>query len=80
MVLEPPSCNTSFHVGKHQYTLRAYCYNTSFSQTVFMISITTNRAEHACTTVIIKLKYVFMCEHKPAISIMLSLLNYAGHM
>ena len=43
------------------------------SQTVFMLSITINRAEHVCATVIIKHNYMLMCNHKIVINIMLCL-------
>ena len=48
------------------------------SQTVFMLSIAINRAEHVCATVIIKHNYMLMCNHKIAIN-MLCLLNSTGH-
>ena len=53
--------------------------NRPFSQTVFMLSIAINRAEHVCATVIIKHNYMLMCNHKIAINIMLCLLNSTGH-
>ena len=43
------------------------------SQTVFMLSIAINRAEHVCATVIIKHNYMLMCNHKIVINIMLCL-------
>ena len=49
------------------------------SQTVFMLSTAINRAEHVCTTVIIKHNYMLMCNHKIVINIMLCLLNSTGH-
>ena len=49
------------------------------SQTVFMLSIAINRAEHVCATVIIKHNYMLMCNHKIVINIMLCLLNSTGH-
>ena len=49
------------------------------SQTVFMLSIAINRAEHVCATVIIKHNYMLMCNHKNVINIMLCLLNSTGH-
>ena len=49
------------------------------SQTVFMLSIAINRAEHVCATVIIKHNYMLMCNHKIVINIMLCLLNNTGH-
>ena len=49
------------------------------SQTVFMLSIAINRAEHVCATVIIKHNYMLMCNHKFVINIMLCLLNSTGH-
>ena len=49
------------------------------SQTVFMLSIAINRAEHVCATVIIKHNYMLMCNHKIVINIMLCLLNCTGH-
>ena len=56
-----------------------YLGNRRFSQTVFMLSIAINRAEHVCATVIIKHNYMLMCNHKIAINIMLCLLNRTGH-
>ena len=49
------------------------------SQTVFMLSIAINRAEHVCATVITKHNYMPMCNHKIVINIMLCLLNSTGH-
>ena len=49
------------------------------SQTVFMLSIAINRAEHVCVTVIVKHNDMLMCNHKIVISIMLCLLNSTGH-
>ena len=48
------------------------CYRP-ISQTVFMLSIAINRAEHVCATVIIKHNYMLMCNHKIVINIMLCL-------
>ena len=53
--------------------------NRPISQTVFMLSIAINRAEHICATVIIKHNYMLMCNHKIVINIMLCLLNSTGH-
>ena len=53
--------------------------NRPISQTVFMLSIAMNRAEHVCATVIIKHNYMLMCNHKIVINIMLCLLNSTGH-
>ena len=49
------------------------------SQTMFMLSIAINRAEHVCATVIIKHNYMLMCNHKIVINIMLCLVNSTGH-
>ena len=49
------------------------------SQTVFMLSIAINRAEHVCATVIIKHNYMLMCNHEIVANIMLCLLNSTGH-
>ena len=49
------------------------------SQTVFILSIAINRAEHVCAIVIIKHNYMLMCNHKIVINIMLCLLNSTGH-
>ena len=54
-------------------------HNRPISQTVFMLSIAINRAEHVCATVIIKHNYMLMCYHKIVINIMLCLLNRTGH-
>ena len=47
--------------------------NRPISQTVFMLSIAINRAEHVCATVIIKHNYMLMCNRKIVINIMLCL-------
>ena len=49
------------------------------SQTVFMLSIAINRAEHVCASVNIKHTYMLMCNHKIVINIMLCLLYSTGH-
>ena len=54
-------------------------YYRPISQTMFMLSIAINRAEHVCATVIIKHNYMLMCNHKIVINIMLCLLNSIGH-
>ena len=59
-----------------RYTLASY---RPISQTVFMLSIAINRAEHVCAIVIIKHNYMLMCNHKIVIHIMLCLLNSTGH-
>ena len=61
------------HVPGYVYIYRA------ISQTVFMLSIAINRAEHVYATVIIKHNYMLMCNHKIVINIMLCLLNSTGH-
>ena len=48
-------------------------FNRPISQTVFMLLIAINRAEHVCATVIIKHNYMLMCNHKIVINIMLCL-------
>ena len=53
--------------------------NRPISQTVFMLSIAINRAEHVRATVIIKHNYMLMCNHKIVINIMLCLFNSTGH-
>ena len=55
------------------------CNYRPISETVFMLSIAINRAEHVCATVIIKHNYMLMCNHKIVINIMLCLLNSTGH-
>ena len=49
------------------------------SQTVFMLSIAINRAEHVYATIIIKHNDMLMCNHKIVLNIMLCLLNSTGH-
>ena len=49
------------------------------SQTVFMLLIAINRAEHVCATVMIKQNYMQMCNHKIVINIMLCLLVAIMH-
>ena len=58
-------CMNSVAVSKIQYR--------PISQTVFMLSIAINRAEHVCATVIIKHNCMLMCSHKIVINIMLCL-------
>ena len=69
--------------GWFRYTSRAGNVMSSvdrpISQTVFMLSIAINRAEHVCATVIMKHNYMLMCNHKIVINIMLCLLNSTGH-
>ena len=50
----------------------------TISQTVFMLSIAINRANHVCATVIIKHNCMLVCNHKIVINIMLCLLNSTG--
>ena len=59
-------------------TLKSFGHQP-ISQTVFMLSIAINRANHVCATVIIKHNYMLMCNHKIDINIMLCLLNSIGH-
>ena len=64
----------------HCHRKESYKYNNRpISQTVFMLSIAINRAEHVCATVIIKHNCMLMCNHKIVINIMLCLLNSTGH-
>ena len=60
------------------YFILTYLYRP-ISQTVFMLLIATNRAEHVCATVFIKHNYMLMCNHKIAKNITLCLLNSTGH-
>ena len=62
-----------------KFTLTKHRAYRPISQTVFMLSIAINRAEHVCTTVIIKHNCMLMCNHKIVINIMLCLLNSTGH-
>ena len=48
------------------------------SQTMFMLSIAINRAEHVCGTVVIKHNYMLIYTQQLAINIILSL-NSTGH-
>ena len=69
-----------FHKPDYTYTVNRTCRGyRPISQTVFMLSIAINRAEHVCATVIIKHNYMLMCNHKIVINIMLCLLNSTGH-
>ena len=45
------------------------------SETVFILSIAINRAEHVCAIVIIKHNNMLNCNHKIILNIMLCLLN-----
>ena len=54
------------------------CYR-AISQTVLILSIAINRAEHVYATVIIKHNYMLIYNHTVVINIMLCLLNSAGH-
>ena len=49
------------------------------SQTLFLLSIAINRAEHVYVTVISKHNYMLMCNHKIVINLMLCLLNSTVH-
>ena len=79
--------NFSVSVSKHQSYKCSLVYRSTLlaqryrpiSETVFMLSIAINRAEHVCDTVIIKHNYMLMCNHKIVINIMLCLLNSTGH-
>ena len=64
---------------KIRNSIRTTATDRPISQTVFMLSIAINRAEHVCATVIIKHNYMLMCNHKIVINIMLCLLNSTGH-
>ena len=57
--------------------MRARLYKYTHTQTVFRSAIVINRTEDAYSVVIIKHKYMLMCNHKIRISIMLCLLNSA---
>ena len=46
------------------FCIIAYYLYRPISQTVFMLSIAINRAEHVCATVIIKHNYTLMCNLK----------------
>ena len=78
-----PLISLPTRVTDHSATLRDnIIYSTEYrpiSQTVFMLSMAINRAEHVCATVIIKHNYMLMCNHKFVINIMLCLLNSTGH-
>ena len=69
--------------NNHNFLIKTYTthpgINRPISQTVFMLSIAINRAEHICATVIIKHNYMLMCNYKIVINIMLCLLNSTGH-
>ena len=73
MVLKLSLCAVRFTL---LYIIFAY---RPISQTMFMLSIAINRAEHVCATVIIKHNYMLMCNHKIVINIMLCLLNSTEH-
>ena len=69
-----------WHIAnRYNYTKLYVVSYRPISQTVFMLSIAINRAEHVCATVIIKHNYMLMCNHKIVINIMLCLLNSTGH-
>ena len=54
----------SVSVSVHPNTLTHKPLYRPISQTMFMLSIAINRANHVCTTVIIKHNYMLMCNHK----------------
>ena len=66
--LEPPFHLHAFISQTCKYNLPDLL-NRPISQTVFMLSIAINRAEHVCATVIIKHNYMLMCNHKIVINI-----------
>ena len=66
------------YLDKRIIYIYIYIYRT-ISQTVFMLSIAINRAEHVYATVIIEHNYMLMCNHKIVRNIMLCLLNSTGH-
>ena len=52
------------------------CYEyRPISQTVFMLSIAINRAEHVCAAVIIKDNYMLMCNYPPRSTVLFAILN-----
>ena len=63
----------------HKFCVPSCVIYRAISQTVFMLSIAINRAEHVCATAIIKYNYMLMCNHKIVINIMLCLLNSTGN-
>ena len=71
--------NKIYTCANRVYMLTQIHAYRAISQTVFMLSIATNRAEHVYATVIIKHNYMLMCNHKFVINIMLCLLNSTGH-
>ena len=73
-----PALNRVIYAPHDHNTGRVY-YSRPFSQTMLMLSIAINRAEHVCAAVISKHNYMPMCNHKIAINIMLCLLNSTGH-
>ena len=73
-----PALNRVIYAPHDHNTGRVY-YSRPFSQTMFMLSIAINRAEHVCAAVISKHNYMLMCDHKIVINIMLCLLNSTGH-
>ena len=73
-----PALNRVIYAPHDHNTGRVY-YSRPFSQTMFMLSIAINRAEHVCAAVISKHNYMLMCNHKIVINIMLCLLNSTGH-
>ena len=82
-VLSKPSmydCSDLTNIRLRKFSISACC-SRAISQTVFMLSIAINRAEHVCATVIVIIKhnYMLMCNHKIVIYIMLCLLNRTGH-
>ena len=62
-----------------KYSINSVNAYRTISQTVFMLSIAINRAEHVYATVIIEHNYMLMCNHKIVRNIMLCLLNSTGH-
>ena len=55
--------------------MRARLYKYTHTQTAFTLPTVINSAKHAQTTLIIKHKYMLMCNHKICINVMLCLWN-----
>ena len=71
------------HVSYRKYTQYRNIIAKQYrpiSQTIFMLSIAINKAEHVCATVIIKHNFMLMWNHKIVINITLCLLDSNGHM
>ena len=71
-------CKSDVKIEDWAYSLIAHTHGPIL-QTVFVLSIASNRAKYVCAIAITKRNYLLMCNHKIYINIMLCLWNSTGH-